>query len=78
MPEDFGVLHGRLFRRFLSSDAYRERFAGPPVVCISVSTSRTYRRIGAPHPVLGDEYEAGSSSAPHTRVPDPRSYATTD
>lgn len=62
VPEDFGVLHGRLFRRFLSSDAYRERFAGPPVVCISVSTSRTYRRIGAPHPVLGDEYEADGSS----------------
>ena len=62
VPDDFGVLHGKLFRRFIASDAYRERFARPPVVCISVSTSRTYRRIGAPHPVLGDEYEADGSS----------------
>ena len=62
VPEDFGVLHGRLFRRFIASDAYRERFATPPVVCISVSTSRTYRRIGDPHPVLGVEYAADGSS----------------
>src|SRR5688500_19183322 len=27
---------------------------------------------------MGDEYEARSSSAPHTRLPDWRSYATTD
>jgi hypothetical protein len=62
IPGDFGVLHGRLFRRFIASDAYRERFAAPPVVCISVSTSRTYRRIGAPHPVLGVEYATDGSS----------------
>jgi hypothetical protein len=62
VPEDFGVLHGRLFRRFIASEAYRERFAAPPVVCISVSTSRTYRRIGAPHPVLGVEYATDGSS----------------
>lgn len=62
VPEDFGVLHGKLFRRFIASDAYRERFATPPVVCISVSTSRTYRRIGAPHPVLGIEYATDDSS----------------
>lgn len=62
VPEDFGVLHGRLFRRFIASDAYRERFARPPVVCISVSTSRTYHRIGEPHPVLGIEYATDGSS----------------
>ena len=62
VPEDFGVLHGKLFRRFIASDAYRERFARPPVICISVSTSRTYRRHGAPHPVLGHEYQADGSS----------------
>lgn len=57
VPDDFGVLHGRLFRRFLESDVYREHFAAPPVVCISVSTSRTYRRVGRrEHPVLGIEY----------------------
>ncbi|AXK47131.1 putative oxygenase MesX [Brachybacterium saurashtrense] len=62
VPEDFGALHGRLFRRFLASDVYREHFARPPVVCISVSTSRVYRRIGAPHPVLGVEYATDGSS----------------
>jgi hypothetical protein len=56
VPDDFGDLHGALFRRFVDSAAYRERFPQPPVVCISVSTSRTYRRTGTRHPVLGLEY----------------------
>lgn len=55
-PSDFGELHGKLFKHFLESDAYTERFAQPPVICISVSTSRTYRRIENRHPVLGVEY----------------------
>lgn len=56
-PSDFGELHGRLFQRFLESDAYAERFPQPPVICISVSTSRTYRRLVNEHPILGVEYE---------------------
>jgi len=56
-PSDFGELHGRLFNRFLDSEAYRERFPQPPVICISVSTSRTYRRLANEHPVLGVEYQ---------------------
>jgi len=56
VPDDFGDLHGALFERFLDSDAYRERFPATPVICISVSTSRTYRRTGNIHPVLGVEY----------------------
>jgi hypothetical protein len=56
MPEDFGALHGRVFERFLESEAYRSRFAQDPVICISVSTSRTYRRTTNEHPVLGVEY----------------------
>ncbi|MGN6324872.1 putative oxygenase MesX [Pseudolysinimonas sp.] len=56
-PEDFGALHGKLFDHFLDSDAYRERFTAPPVICISVSTSKTYRRSGNRHPILGVEYE---------------------
>ncbi len=56
VPDDFGDLHGKLFQTFLDSDAYRERFPQPPVVCISVSTSRTYRRTENRHPVLGVEY----------------------
>lgn len=57
IPSDFGDLHGRLFRRFLDSEAYREQFAQQPVICISVSTSRTYRRLANRHPVLGVEYQ---------------------
>ena len=56
MPDDFGVLHGRVFSLLLESAAYRERFAKDPVVCISVSTSRTYTRTTNEHPVLGVEY----------------------
>lgn len=57
VPADFGELHGRVFQHFLASEAYRERFDLPPVICISVSTSRTYRRTGTQHPVLGVEYQ---------------------
>lgn len=57
VPADFGDLHGKLFQCFVGSEAYRERFAQSPVICISVSTSRTYRRTGNHHPVLGVEYE---------------------
>jgi hypothetical protein len=56
IPEDFGDLHGKIFRHFLSSDAYTRRFDDAPVVCISVSTSRTYHRLPNEHPVLGVEY----------------------
>lgn len=57
VPDDFGDLHGKLFEHFLDSDGYRERFPTTPVICISVSTSRTYRRTGNLHPILGVEYE---------------------
>lgn len=57
VPEDFGDLHGKLFQHFLDSDAYRERFTASPVICISVSTSKTYRRTDNHHPILGVEYE---------------------
>ena len=57
VPQDFGELHGRLFQHFLDSEAYRQRFEQLPVICISVSTSKTYRRTGNSHPVLGLEYQ---------------------
>lgn len=57
VPVDFGELHGRLFQLFVASEAYRERFSVEPVICISVSTSRTYRRTGHHHQVLGTEYQ---------------------
>ena len=53
---DFGALHGKLFQRFLESPAYRARFDLSPVICISVSTSKTYQRTDNRHPVLRVEY----------------------
>lgn len=57
VPADFGELHGKLFQHFLDSEAYQERFTVSPVICISVSTSKTYRRTENHHPILGVEYE---------------------
>ncbi|MDQ8030034.1 MAG: DUF1852 family protein, partial [Brevundimonas sp.] len=56
-PADFGDLHGKLFRHFLSSGAYRDNFRKPPVICLSVSSNKTYHRTGVEHPVLGLEYD---------------------
>lgn len=56
LPDDFGGLHGKLFRHFLASEAYRERFTASPVICISVSTSKEYHRSENHHPILGVEY----------------------
>ncbi|NWN82681.1 MAG: DUF1852 domain-containing protein [Halomonas sp.] len=56
VPNDFGVLHGKLFKAFLNSEAYRENFKKPPVICISISSARTYHRTENHHPVLGVEY----------------------
>ncbi|WIB13449.1 putative oxygenase MesX [Curtobacterium sp. MCPF17_052] len=62
IPSDFGELHGQLFQRFLESDAFRSQFDAEPVVCISVSTSQTYRQTEYVHPVLGAEYDHEHSS----------------
>ncbi|MBO9545427.1 DUF1852 domain-containing protein [Caulobacter sp.] len=56
-PEGFGDLHGNLFKSFLGSSAYRDRFKKPPVICLSVSSNKTYHRTGNEHPILGIEYE---------------------
>ncbi|MBN9179433.1 MAG: DUF1852 family protein, partial [Microbacterium sp.] len=57
VPDDFGDLHGKLFRHFVDSPAYRDRFPASPVICISVSTSKEYRRTANHHPILGVEYQ---------------------
>ncbi|CAH0352207.1 DUF1852 domain-containing protein [Sphingobium sp. CECT 9361] len=62
-PEGFGDLHGNLFKHFLNSGAYRENFNKPPVICLSVSSSKTYRRTANEHPVLGFEYHNDDVSA---------------
>jgi hypothetical protein len=56
-PENFGDLHGKLFKCFLNSSAYKDNFKKPPVICLSVSSSKVYRRTENQHPVLGIEYE---------------------
>nr|WKF61504.1 hypothetical protein HUO10_006035 [Paraburkholderia busanensis] len=55
-PENFGDLHGKLFKCFVNSDVYKDHFSKPPVICLSVSSSKTYRRTANQHPVLGIEY----------------------
>jgi len=62
-PQDFGDLHGNLFKLFLKSNAYRGRFKKPPVICLSVSSSKTYHRSTNDHPVLGVEYHNDEFSA---------------
>ncbi|WDJ85408.1 DUF1852 domain-containing protein [Xanthomonas campestris pv. incanae] len=62
LPEGFGSLHGTLFKQFVHSDAYTARFAKPPVICISVSSSKVYHRTGNQHPILGIEYRQDEGS----------------
>ncbi|MFJ2990670.1 DUF1852 domain-containing protein [Collimonas sp. NPDC087041] len=56
-PDNFGSLHGKLFKCFVNSDAYKDHFNKPPVICLSVSSSKTYHRTENQHPVLGVEYQ---------------------
>ncbi len=62
IPDDFGDLHGKLFKCFLNSNAYKENFRKPPVICLSASSSKTYHRTGNHHPVLGVEYQQNELS----------------
>lgn len=62
VPDDFGDLHGKLFQHFLESDSYKKHFHKPPVICISVSSSKTYYRTGNRHPILGIEYQQNETS----------------
>ncbi|MFV3290322.1 DUF1852 domain-containing protein [Pseudomonas sp. NY11955] len=56
-PDNFGELHGNLFKCFVNSQTYKEHFNKPPVICLSVSSSKTYHRSENQHPVLGFEYQ---------------------
>jgi len=56
-PDNFGDLHGKLFKCFVNSNTYKEHFNKPPVICLSVSSSKTYHRTANQHPVLGVEYQ---------------------
>jgi hypothetical protein len=62
LPENYGDLHGKLFKAFLSSPAYKKNFRKPPIICLSVSSSKTYCRTENVHPVLGVEYQQNDYS----------------
>lgn len=62
IPENFGELHGNIFKHFTHSAEYRENFKKPPVICLSVSSKDTYHRTGNTHPVLGIEYQPDGTS----------------
>jgi hypothetical protein len=62
IPDNFGELHGKLFKYFISSDSYKKHFKKPPVICLSVSDSKTYHRTENQHPALGVEYQPNEPS----------------
>ncbi|KUJ60084.1 hypothetical protein AR687_20045 [Flavobacteriaceae bacterium CRH] len=62
IPDNFGELHGNLFKYFVNSETYKKSFIKPPVICLSVSDSKTYHRTGNHHPILGFEYQTDDSS----------------
>lgn len=66
VPEDFGDLHGKLFKYFLSSDTYQQNFNKQPVICLSVSDNKVYRQTENQHPILGVEYQPNESSLTET------------
>ncbi|MCC4817122.1 hypothetical protein BCU85_16205 [Vibrio lentus] len=62
IPDNFGDLHGKLFKYFVNSDVYKQNFNKQPVICLSVSDNKTYHRTENQHPVLGVEYQPNESS----------------
>lgn len=56
IPQDFGDLHGKLYKCFINSSTYKEYFKMSPIICLSVSSNKTYTRTEYQHPVLGFEY----------------------
>lgn len=57
LPENYGELHGKIFKSFLDSKTYSSNFQKSPVICLSVSSSKTYHQTANQHPVLGVEYQ---------------------
>ncbi|HCH0880434.1 TPA: DUF1852 domain-containing protein [Vibrio parahaemolyticus] len=62
IPADFGELHGKLFKAFVKSESYQQHFQKLPVICLSVSDNKVYRRTENQHPILGFEYQPNESS----------------
>ena len=62
IPDNFGELHGNIFKCFVNSETYKKNFTKLPVICLSVSSNKTYHRTGNHHPILGFEYQSNKSS----------------
>lgn len=62
VPDDFGELHGKLFKYFIESPVYKQTFKKLPVICLSVSDNKVYHRTENHHPILGYEYQPSESS----------------
>jgi len=62
IPENFGDLHGNIFKCFVNSEAYKKHFSKQPVICLSVSSKNTYHQTDYQHPVLGVEYQQNELS----------------
>lgn len=62
IPENFGDLHGNIFKHFIHSPEYCQHFSKKPVICLSVSNKDVYHRTGNQHPILGIEYQTEAPS----------------
>ncbi|WP_241650295.1 DUF1852 domain-containing protein [Rosenbergiella collisarenosi] len=62
IPDNYGVLHGNIFKAFVNSETYAQHFSKQPVICLSVSSKNIYQRTGNVHPVLGIEYQQDNPS----------------
>src|SRR5690554_3314920 len=57
-PRGFGDLHGKIFQSFLRSSAYKKNFSKQPVICLSVSSSKTYHRTRSEERRVGKEWRS--------------------
>jgi len=62
IPQNFGDLHGKMFRSFIKSPSYYDNFTKPPIICLSISHNKTYHRSENRHPILGVEYHTKDTS----------------
>ena len=49
LPENYGELHGKIFKSFLNSNLIKIISVKPPVICLGVSTTKTYHRTANQH-----------------------------
>ncbi|GAA5005256.1 DUF1852 domain-containing protein [Acinetobacter puyangensis] len=62
LPENYGELHGKIYKSFVNSNTFKDNFNKAPVICLSVSTTKTYHRTANQHPILGVEYQQDAYS----------------